>query len=60
MLAGVAFAGLFLPKTIIGTFVQVIIGAAIYGTSMIIVKDSMMLETVETIRGTIWKITHKK
>lgn len=60
MLAGVAFAGLFLPKTIIGTFVQVIIGAAIYGTSMIIVKDSMMLETVETVRGTIWKITHKK
>ena len=59
MLAGVAFAGMFLPKTVIGTFVQIVIGAIIYVTAMTIVRDKMMLEIWETVRGTLWKVTHK-
>lgn len=60
MLAAVAFSGLFLPQTIIGTFTQIIIGAIVYISAMTIARDAMMLEIWETVRGTIWKITHKK
>lgn len=60
MLAAVILSGLFLPKTAVGTFIQIIIGSIVYISSMTIAKDKMMLEIWETIRGTLWKLTHRK
>lgn len=56
----VLLLGLVVPKTVSGTFVQIVVGGIVYVAAMTILKDEIVLETWGTIGKMLKKLSPKK
>lgn len=59
MLVSVVILGNFLPATIAGTLVQIVVGALVYVGAMTVLRDSMMIESWGMVKDTLNKVLHK-
>ncbi len=59
MFLAVYFAGFMLPKTVLGTFIQVCIGGLVYFIMSVITRDSFVMEGIDSIFKRLHRDTKK-
>lgn len=60
MLAVILGLSALLPSSIVTTLIEVVVGAVVYSVILVLFKDTFALETLESAKRIVGKITNKK